>query len=94
MPRVGDYDASGGSGTDFTSNVDCGWDENGQATSCEPGCSPGCVGGCDTTYVGNWHDDSITVQDMRERPEAVQRCPNCGHLQLMEYPGWGHYGEA
>lgn len=94
MPRLGDYDASGGQGTTFTSNVDCGFDEVGARTQCDEDCPPDCAGGCETTYEGSWWDPSITVQDMRDRPESVQTCPACGHKQLLEYPGWGNYGEA
>jgi hypothetical protein len=49
---------------------------------------------CDTTYDGRWTDDSLSVQDMAEPPEAVQECPGCGHEQLETYPGWCWQSEA
>lgn len=49
---------------------------------------------CDATYDGRWTDDSLSVQDMAEPPEAVQECPGCGHEQLETYPGWCWQSEA
>src|SRR5215472_16843731 len=34
--------------------------------------------GCGTTYEGRWQDESMSVQDMAEPPEAEQTCPACG----------------
>ena len=49
---------------------------------------------CGTTYEGRWLDDSMSVQDMAEPPEAVQECPSCGHRQQEVYPGWMFRSEA
>ena len=48
---------------------------------------------CDATYEGHWSDDSMSVQDMAEPPEAEQTCP-CGHQQVEVYPGWCFQSEA
>lgn len=49
---------------------------------------------CGATYDGNWTDDSMSVQDMAEPPEAEQTCPGCGHVQLEAYSGWCFQSEA
>lgn len=49
---------------------------------------------CWETYPGRWVDDSLSVQDMAEPPEAEQECPACGHRQLETYPGWCFRSEA
>jgi hypothetical protein len=51
-------------------------------------------GSCDETYEGVWLDESMSVQDMAEPPEAGQVCPCCGHKQLEVYPAWCWRGEA
>lgn len=48
---------------------------------------------CGTTYDGRWTDDSMSVQDMAEPPEALQQCP-CGYRQSEVYPGWCWNSEA
>jgi hypothetical protein len=50
--------------------------------------------GCGETFDGHWQDDSLSVQDMAEPPEAEQECPACGHRQLEVYPGWCFRSEA
>lgn len=49
---------------------------------------------CGATFEGCWLDDSMSVQDMAEPPEAEQECPNCGHRQLETFPGWMFNTEA
>lgn len=49
---------------------------------------------CGETYEGAWTDESASVQDMAEPPEAVQTCPVCGCKQLEVYPGWCFRSEA
>lgn len=49
---------------------------------------------CGETYEGAWTDDSASVQDMAEPPEAEQQCSSCGHEQLETYPGWCFNSEA
>lgn len=51
-------------------------------------------GECGAAYHGRWLDDSMSVQDMAEPPEAEQTCPACGHRQLEVYPGWTWTSEA
>jgi hypothetical protein len=101
MPRTGEYDASeakGGIG--FEAVLECGEVVNREGqfeeTPCRDDCPDGERGqnGCGLEYQGEWVDDSITVQDMREAPESVQICPHCGHKQMAVYPGWSTYGDA
>ena len=49
---------------------------------------------CGATYDGRWTDDSMSVQDMAEPPEAEQECINCGHRQVEVYPKWCWNREA
>lgn len=49
---------------------------------------------CGETYEGHWADDSMSVQDMAEPPEAEQVCPLCGHKQEETYPAWCWNSEA
>lgn len=49
---------------------------------------------CGEVYEGTWKDDSLSVQDMAEPPEAEQTCPSCGQVQLEVYPGWCWNSEA
>lgn len=49
---------------------------------------------CFETYDGRWTDDSMSVQDMAEPPEAEQECPSCGNKQAEVYPGWCFRSEA
>jgi hypothetical protein len=51
-------------------------------------------GSCGETFEGTWTDDSMSVQDMAEPPEAGQACPACGHVQLEVYPAWCFNSEA
>jgi hypothetical protein len=49
---------------------------------------------CDTTLEGQWHDDSIDIEQMDGPPVADQECPECGDVFPAEYPGWTTFGEA
>jgi hypothetical protein len=49
---------------------------------------------CGETYEGLWTDDSLSVQDMAEPPEAEQECPSCGNKQVEIFPGWTFRSEA
>jgi hypothetical protein len=51
-------------------------------------------GACGVTYDGRWEDNSASVQDMAEPPEAEQACPGCGNVQLEVFPGWCWNTEA
>lgn len=101
MPRTEEYDPSEArGGINFEAILECGeviTRENQYiVTECRPDCPDEERGenGCGLEYEGSWHDDSITVQDLREAPESVQECPHCGHKQMAVYPGWSTYGDA
>lgn len=49
---------------------------------------------CGAVYEGTWTDDSMSVQDMAEPPEAEQTCPTCEHKQVETFPGWCFRSEA
>lgn len=50
---------------------------------------------CEETYDGYWPaPDEDEEQDQDEAPIAEQVCPNCGHRQTEEFPGWSFHTEA
>ena len=49
---------------------------------------------CGETFEGTWTDDSMSVQDMAEPPQAEQTCPLCGNVQTEVYPAWCWTSEA
>jgi hypothetical protein len=52
-------------------------------------------GKCSTTYDGQWPGPAEgEEQDQAEAPVADQVCPECGHVQSEEYPGWSFHTEA
>lgn len=49
---------------------------------------------CGTVFEGEFHDDSITVEDVVDPPVGVHRCPACGHEWSSAMTGWTFYSEA
>lgn len=49
---------------------------------------------CDTTFTGQFADDSDTVQDVTEAPQGIQTCPACGYEWVALLSGWTFFTEA
>lgn len=49
---------------------------------------------CETTFDGAWPDPSLSFEDVVDVAPAPQTCPNCGHAEMLEYPGWSFFSEA
>jgi DNA-directed RNA polymerase subunit RPC12/RpoP len=43
---------------------------------------------CGTEYLGGWVIDAETPEEADEPMQGAQRCPECGHEQDEEFPGW------
>lgn len=51
--------------------------------------------GCEVPFQATWYDDSMSLEDMAEAPEADITCPECGHVHpAMAWPGWTFRSEA
>jgi predicted RNA-binding Zn-ribbon protein involved in translation (DUF1610 family) len=49
---------------------------------------------CGQVFEGQFHDPSLTVQDITDPPAGRHECPNCGHRFTSELTGWTMYNEA
>ncbi len=49
---------------------------------------------CDTLFVAEFHDHSMSVEDIAEAPTGEHTCPACGHTWISEVTGWTFYSEA
>lgn len=49
---------------------------------------------CGTTFEGQFHDDSDTVQDITDAPQSAQTCPECAYEWVAAMTGWTFFSEA
>lgn len=49
---------------------------------------------CGTTFEGEFHDESLTVEDIVDPPVGEHTCPACGHHFASQMTGWTFYSEA
>jgi transcription elongation factor Elf1 len=51
-------------------------------------------GSCGCPFEGSWPAGVDDMQDLPSAPTAEQACPECGHTEQVEYPGWANFTEA
>ena len=49
---------------------------------------------CATVFEGQFHDDSMTVEDITDPPTGEHTCPACGFHFGTEMTGWTFFSEA
>ena len=49
---------------------------------------------CGTTFVGEFRDDSDSLQDLTDAPQGAHECPECLHEWVSGMTGWTFFTEA
>lgn len=49
---------------------------------------------CQYEFEGEFHDDSLSVEDMTDPPYGEHTCPQCKHRFASEATGWSFFSEA